>query len=101
MWSRYAENFVCQSKGQESPNLASFSNQKDSKIFDFQSNIQSSIPWISWQRFDLVSFYYIYTIKPYSCIRETTADKAIATLKKNSRNLKIVFQVPDQFKDFG
>ena len=74
-WSIYAGNFVCKSKGQESPNLASFSNQKDSKIFDFQSNIQTSIPWISLQDFDLILFYYKYASQSYSCIREFAAEK--------------------------
>ena len=67
---------------QKSPNLATFSNHENAKIFDFQSNIQTSIPWISLQDFDLILFYYKYASQPYSCIRETTADKDIATLKK-------------------
>ena len=65
-----------------SPNLATFSNHEDSKIYDFQSNIQIIIPWISLQDFDLILFLYKYTSEPYSCIREFAVEEAIATLKK-------------------
>ena len=62
--SRHAGDFVCTSRGQRSPILASFLHQKEAKRFDFQSNIETSMQWIFGPRLNLILFPYMQASQP-------------------------------------
>ena len=86
-------------KGTRSPKLARFFIQKDWKIFDWKSKMQTWIQWIYGPNFNLILFTYKGWSKPYSWTRESCHRKPYAILKKKGKKVQNCFLTSRQIQE--
>ena len=89
IWSGQAGNLVSQSKRQNHPILASFTNQKYGKDLIENQGCKTWMQWIVGPRFTLIILCYMYWSKPWIHTRKTAARTPYAILKKVKKSVKL------------